>query len=295
MKLEIVVDCNFLEALFKTQGNSEKIEIASKLSRHILIASTELLNIWEEHMKNSNLEELYNDWLLDISTSQARFKKVNLRSNLDADVLDKESILLENSKISKQKILIVDFDDNTMNKYIRDQVKFVNWSAMSASKKQQVTVIDIENYYKNNIPLKKDIFNLFETPVNIQVSSGTSSNTLSKYLAEFYDEDSAFIHDTYIATNALNEKNFSTYVLSYLKELGTKNVQIANFVENGSRKAPLERKHGIKVKSVQKTNGTNHTGYIKTSKYKITIPYRMQVFGDNNRNCEDSITISRTS
>lgn len=291
MKLELTVDGELLVNLFKTNGSVANIRIADRLSKHTLVASSDLLRSWKEKMEAMGLTELYENWLFEVMASRERFIKIEA-CNEESGFTNNEikDILIRTAKKTEKKIVVGNFDTNEMNK--NQDIQYVNEKILSNEKRQQAKVQSIEEHYNKRILLKQYIFDLFESPISIEVEKGSSSDTLACYISEFYDTKSLIIQDVYLPSVSQNEDNFKDYILPYIdRELC--DITLIISTKDGKRKATFEKNYGVKVKCIPPEKDKLHEGFIKTSKYRITIPYRLLVFGDKGKNNKDYISISK--
>lgn len=292
MKLELTVDGKLLENLFRPNGESSKLIAASRLTNHTLIASKELLELWEREMQAIGLSEVYESWIFQLISSQEQFKRVVLSETDRAELFEKrtEDILIKTAKATETKVLVGEFENSIITN--NSDIQFVNIKTLSSPKKQQVTLDFIKEHYNRAIPLKRYIFDLFELPVSINVAKDSSSDHLAKYLSEFYDAKTLIIQDLYLPNNNnQNEENLSKYILPFISRQSC-NITFIISTENGAKKKVLEEKYGVTVKCIPPQKDRLHEGFIKTSKYRITIPYRLMVFGTQGKNNSDFITIT---
>lgn len=291
MKLELTVDGELLVNLFQPNGEGANIRIAERLSKHTLAASGELLDLWQKKMESMGLSEVYQSWLFQVMTSREQFRRIETcedESRFPKNEI--KDVLIRTAKNTEKRIVVGDFNATEINNN-RD-IQYVNKRVLSKEKRQQIKLQNIAEHYNNQLLLKNNIFDLFESPISVDVEQGSSSEMLARYLSEFYDSNLLIIQDLYLPSDTQNEENLKKYVLPYIDRESCE-VILNMSTNNGKYKKKFEDNYGLKIKCIPPEKDKLHEGFIKTSKYRITIPYRLKIFGEKGKNNKDCISISR--
>ncbi len=180
-------------------------------------------------------------------------------------------------------------------------MKFITNRNFSNEKNQTVTISDIQNVLKLN-RLEK-LFDIYETPIRIEVAQNSPSQLLSEYLSIFYRDacfieiqDACFIEiqDAYLSERE-NENNLNQFILKYVNKARCEILFVLNWT--ATTKTNLELKftnyngYNTKVKSLKARQA--HPSHIRTEDYRIDLGYRLKIFGKNNKTENEIIKISK--
>lgn len=240
--------------------------------------SRELLACWEKSAENSEINALFQNWLVQNSSGENKFQMVQLEpQDTDTDI----NIAIKTCQISKTKIII---GDNFLPQSRHfPNIKFCKENLFFQANKSIHDFSIVENYFQNNI---LRIFPFFlAPPVQINVPANRNSEILAQYLAEFYDEN-ILIQDLFFVTN---EPNFNRYIVPHIKPNSSLTIVIST--EDGKKhKQRIEKKYSnCTVKCYDKK--LLHEGFISTQSYKINLGYRLLIFGDKGKTNKESISI----
>lgn len=294
MELALTFDEKILEVLFSNTTDSKKANQAQRINRHKIITSNKLIEEWEKEFKKNGLSSIFDDWLFGISSSKKKFEKVaisldGLEENLDNY---KEEIIIRTAKNSPSKIIIGDYSINLRK--TNNELKFVDIESFSSDKKQTITMRDIEETLDPRKNLKKNLFNVFETPITIDIKKENPS-ILADYFSNFYD-NTIIIQDKFLATDKKNENNLKNYILPFLDKQNTRITLIISTKDGSKKKQLLQtfKQYNIEIKCIEPNMKFDHQSFIKTSKYRITIPYRLLIFGEDGKfTTPDFVTITK--
>lgn len=295
MRLEITPSKEVMSKRFNPSSTYDNYRY--RLDKHTVIVSNELIEIIEKDAEVNNYEDLFEEWFLSRYREVKKLKKVKINDiNIDEEDIDgNDIIVIKTSYASDDKIVIGDFNSTIINKYI--DVKFIPTRIFIKDKKQTVNLSDIDNVLNRNRFDK--IFDIYETPIYIEVSNGGDSKVLAEYLSRFYaNKDFITIKDTYL-DNRDNERNLNNYILAYINKDSSK-IRFLICWES-SNKQKLESKYtnyrGYNSEINKVHDNMQHDSFIKTDDYKIDLGYRLKVFGDrdDDKTEHETITIVKTS
>jgi len=278
LKFEIAVDAEIIADLFQPDfSDTSRLERKKRLNYHILLTSNQLRERWEEKMKQMGLFPQFSTWLPQALASRQSMKLISHKETTGKEVL------IEVAKNSQIPIVVGEF---TLNELRENQpVRFCDQNIFSQPHRQIVTMDQVKEI-QNRGGKVRHWFSLFETSIHLEVNANQSADLLAEYLSYFFDEE-MLIQDKYFINN---ENNFDTYIFPRLPSLV--NLTIIIPTQQGStHKSRLEKKYGATVKCYDQAQ--LHEGFIKTKQYKISIPYRLNMFGTNGRTTKESINITK--
>lgn len=306
MRLEITVDESILEDLFVPNPNdNEQFNRVDRLRRHTLVGSKELWREWEKleessiFQNNPALLQFFQEWVVNIPTNPS-YKSVVVpeTSKVHGDPTDKERAVLATAYESQDKIVVGDYSDALRR--ANHELRFVPKDSFSTERPGSITLRDIEGVLDGPSNLKRKLFAIFETPIELSVPENGDAELLARYLAHFYDEKMV-IQDKFFLENDQNEANFVTHVLEKLPDKSKSEIELRVMVNQklSAKGATIKKKYEcrtdckITVKCIQETRENLHSGYIESSRYRIGVEYRLFVFGRNNKTVGDTIRIRR--
>lgn len=282
MRLELTVCKEGIDKVFSISPNDVNAKV--RVKNNILAVSEELQKNWEEYFESKNMQYNYQQWFATMVLFEDRIKKIK---DIGA-TSDENDILLATSNLSKDKLLVA--KSNIIPSDKRAIVKYVSIDTFNSEKKHRVEVEDIRKLKMSN--RTTDIFNLYETPITVDVKKNSNSKILAEYLSEFYsDSNKLVIQDMYL-DNPVNTQNLREYILPYIDKEKCEITLNLFWGTDSNKKRDLERKFkdfdGYKVNIIgisQKDEA--HSSFIESDKYKINLGYRLRIFGENNKTeCE---------
>lgn len=304
MTLEITLDETLLQDLFGgTVGDPEKLNRITRMERHVLVWSKELLAIWrkleesELFRANPILKQQFQYLITQLPQKPSKFRMVHpTLTGVQGDPNDKQRVVLGTAYQSKDKIVVGNYPEPLRLSNV--DLIFVSKEAFSKPKSSTITWDQVRIVLSRSSNFIDDLFQVFETPIRLEVPEGSDSDLLACYLANFYDEDHLVIQDAYFVQNDGNEQNFVDYVLPKVHP----NCQITlrsqikreTRVQGLNKQSKYESMSGrkIKVDCLHRHQENLHDGYFETSKYRLTIPYRLGIFGANGKNLQCTIHIN---
>lgn len=276
MRLDLAVDGKTLAELFMVDFMDENMpERKRRLQYHRLLVNESLIEEWEKSMNQETIRQAYSFWFTQALADQTKLKWVN--------ELQAEQSLLVNAA-SQVKHSVVVADGVSLNE-VKDNstIWFCDKETFGETSKQSVSMREIEEINRHGVK-QKHLFSIFETPIHVEVKENQSSELLADYLAFFYDEE-MIVQDLYFIKN---EKNFKKYIWQRLPSPCRLTIHMST--ENGRlHKKRLEREYSATVKSFSEE--TLHEGYIQTKRFKISIPYRLRIFGDSEKTKREIVNI----
>lgn len=291
MRLELTVSKDIVRKKFNID---DKYNICrERLNKHKLVVSNELLKLWEQDAVENKYITQFENWYFSIISSNKKLSKVKMLNINEVKKAEthEEEIMIGTALSTKDKFLVSDINIEARRK--NKEVSFVSEGVFIRDKIQTVTMKDIRNVVvrKKNYSL----FDIYETPVRLEVSLDSDSQVLSEYLSRFFkDSKTLLIKDRYI-TQPENERNLNKYILSHID----KNCLITFIMPNsGKRESMIEK---FKNYNGYKSNVTfidrkhTHQSYIESDEFIIDLGYRLRVFGDidDGKTEQEVITITK--
>ncbi len=277
MRLELTVSKDIIKRKFDISDKYNKVR--ARLSDHTLIASNELLKIWEQDAIDNKYQEQFQNWYFSLINSKKKFKKVKpiKYKKIKGARNDEERVLISTAMASKDKIVIGNMDIKTRRK--NKLVLYVSEGTFMREASQTVTMIDVRKVIVAG--KTHSIFDIYETPTRLEVQLDSESNILGTYLSKFIKESKNLkIQDRYISQPE-NERNLNEYILKHINKSTTKLIFVIS--ENLSKSDMVDKfnnydGYSSKVEFVD--NKETHHSLIETDEYIIDLGYRLRVFGD---------------
>lgn len=302
MKVEITIDETILKDVFEgTIGDPESLHRANRFHRHLLVGSKELLAVWrkleEGNQFRTPLARLqFQNWMtmaIQKPNSLLRMVKADL-SLVQGEPTEDQCAVLGTAYLSKDKVIVGDYPEalRTAN----SELIFVSRGTFSKVKANVTTWDQVERVISQTTNFKEDFFDVFETPVVLEVPQDSDTQLLADYLARFYD-DKLVIQDYYFVESDENERNFDTYVLPKLSSscqvTVRSNINRSLQVKGNDKRTKYAGMTGyaITLEYIERRRENLHDGYFETSKYRVTNPYRLGIFGTNGKNRKCTIHI----
>lgn len=277
MRLELVVSKDIIKRKFDINDKYNKLR--DRLNKHQIIVSNELLKTWEQDAKDNKYQDQFQNWYFSIINSKKKMKKVKtVKYNKVKEARNfEEKILVATALASEDKIVVGNIDIKTRRK--NRTVSFVSEGTFMRENSQTVTMKDVR---KVIIAGKThSIFDVYETPVRLEVELDSDSDILGIYLSKFIkDSENIKIKDRYIIQPE-NERNLNEYILKYVDKQNTKLTFVIS--ENNKKEATIEKftnYYGYKSNIEFIDNKETHHSSIETDEYIIDLGYRLRVFGD---------------
>ena len=221
-----------------------------------------------------------------IKVKSTKFKRVKGARN------DEERVLISTAMASKDKILVANLDITTRRK--NKSVLYVSEGTFMREESQTVNMKDVRKVMVAG--KTHSIFDIFETPVRLEVQLDSDSNLLGSYLSKFLkDSKNIRVLDRYILQPE-NERNLNEYILKYVNKSTTKLTFVIS--ENLSKNDIVEKftnYNGYKSNVEFVDNKQTHHSLIEADYYIIDLGYRLRVFGDieDGKTEEEIINITR--
>lgn len=276
MRLEITLDKEIIRNKFNIDTKYDVLR--SRINRHTLMVSEELVDIWDKDADENNYRVDYNEWFMSIVREKAKIKKVNLieldgnYSNLPKD----NDIGIRTAMASEDKLLVGDYTNFV--KSICNKVRFVSNDTFIKEDKQTIKLNDIENVIQRN--KVDELFSIYETPIRIEVTYG-NAEILARYLSKFYSTtNNLIIKDKYLS-NPENERNLKNYILKYINKDNCK-IKFITYWDKKTKgyiNKKFKNYEGFNSEVVLSKKDMAHNSYIETDKYIIDLGYRLKVFG----------------
>lgn len=292
MRLELAVSKAIIKRKFDIDDNYNKLR--ERLNKHTLVVSNELLKSWEEDSKNHNYHEQFQNWYFSVINSKKKFKKVKtVKYNKVKNTKNHEDkILIATAMNSKDKICVGNMNINIKRK--NRTVLFVSEGTFMRNSIQTVKMKDIRNVIIAN--KTHNIFDIYETPVRIEVSLDSDSDVLGIYLSKFLrNSKNIKIKDRYILQTE-NERNLNQYILRYVDK---KKANLTFVISENRNTEDITSKfinyNGYKSNIEFIGDKQTHHSSIETDEYIIDLGYRLRVFGDidDGKTEEEVINITR--
>lgn len=292
MKLELTVTKDIIKNRFNIDTKYDNCR--QRLKDHVLISSDELYDLWEKDAREHGYINEFTSWFFTFSNSYARFRKLKMADleSIDGTANEPEKIVVATAKSSSDKIIIGDVNLNLRK---NTDIRFISEKIFMKDKIQTITMSDIKNVLERN--RNEKLFDIYETPIRVEVQKDSDANLLSQYLSTFIkDSKTITIKDAYLKNHA-NERNLKNYILPHLDLENCKIIIGMTWDERGKKQyeQKFRRYLGSDAKIISVKQGDEHSSYIKTDKYIIDLGYRLQIFGfeDDGLTEAETINISR--
>jgi hypothetical protein len=273
----------------------------SRLNRHTLVLSDELLDIYEKDAKEHKYQIQFESWYFSLIGSAKRLKRVNLS---EAKVEEKKEKQEETQEEREEGFIIADTAANTKDKIVVGEIEkriskhyknayFIKEEIFNRDKSHTVNIGDIKDVWDKAV--LEHIFDIYETPIRIETSMGDDAILLGKYLSLFYkDSKNVTIKDTYMHKN---ENNLDKFVLKYIDKKSTK-ITFRAFWNYKIKEELINRYtnyKGYNSKVIIENKKLSHHSMIESDEYIIDLGYRLRVFGDkeDNKTEQEVINITR--
>lgn len=278
MRLELVVSKDIIKRKFNISDKYNKVR--ERLSENTLVVSNQLLKTWEKDSKDNNYESQFQNWYFSLINSKKKFKKVKaVKYSEVKDARQEDKVLIATALASNHKISVANMDINTRRK--NKSVLFVSEGTFMREESQTITMKDIKNVLLQG--KTHSIFDIYETPIRLEVGLNSESKILGLYLSKFLKlSKNIKIKDRYILQPE-NERNLNKYILEYIDREKT---SLTFIISKNRDKLDIVNKftnyNGYKsnIEFVDK-NQTHHSS-IESDDYIIDIGYRLRVFGDKD-------------
>ncbi len=292
MRLELAVSKDIIKRKFNIDDKYNKLR--DRLNKHTLVVSNDLLKIWEQDSKDNKYEEQFQNWYFSIINSKKKLKKVKMAkyNKIKGVRNNQEKVLIATAMASKDRIAVGNIDIKTKRK--NRAVLFVSEGTFMRTESQTVNMIDVRKVISGG--KTHSIFDIYETPVRLEIPIDSDSHTLGVYLSKFLrDAKTIKIQDRYILQPE-NERNLNEYILRYVNKSNTRLIFV---IQEGSNNIDIVDKftnyNGYKstIEFVDKKQ--IHHSLIETDEYIIDLGYRLRVFGDieDGKTEEEIINITR--
>ncbi len=292
MRLELTVSKDTIKRKFNISDKYNKVR--DRLSNHTLVVSNELLKVWEQDAIDNKYQEQFQNWYFSMINSKKKFKKVKSAKfkKIKGARNDEERALISTAMASKDKILVANLDITTRRK--NKLILYVSEGTFMREGSQTVNMKDVRKVMVAG--KTHSIFDIFETPVRLEVELDSDSNLLGLYLSKFLKESKNIrILDRYILQPE-NERNLNEYILKYINKSTTSLTFVIS--ENLSKNDIVDKftnYNGYKSKVEFVDNKQTHHSLIEGDYYIIDLGYRLRVFGDvqDGKTEEEIINITR--
>ena len=292
MRLELVVSKDIIKRKFDINDKYNKLR--DRLGKHTLVVSNELLKVWEQDAKDNNYEEQFQNWYFSIINSNKKVKKVKaVKHNKVKNVRShQEKTLIATAMASRDNIAVGNVDIKTKRK--NRSVLFVSEGTFMRVESQTVTMKDVRKVLISG--KTHSIFDIYETPVRLEIELDSDSHALGMYLSKFLRGAKYIkIQDRYILQPE-NERNLNEYILKYVYKSKTR---LTFVISEGRNNTEIVDKftnyNGYKsdIEFVDKKQ--THHSLLETDEYIIDLGYRLRVFGDidDGKTEEEIINITR--
>lgn len=279
MRLEITLTKEVIRNKFNIDDRYNNLR--SRIDRHTLVLNDELLAIYEKDAKDNKYQIQFENWYFSLIGSAKKLRKFNtlvIRPGGEI-VEEEESYVVANlAAISKDKIVIGKIK-KTIKEYYKN-IYFVGEDILNKEKSHTIYMEDIKNVWENKI--LTHFFDVYETPIRLEINMGDDSALLGKYLALFYkDSKNIIIKDTYIHKN---ERNLEKYVLRYIDKFKT-SITFRAFWNQHIREKLIQKftdYNGYRSCVIIENKKLSHHSKIESDKYIIDLGYRLRVFGDKD-------------
>lgn len=278
MRLELVVSKDIIRRKFDISDKYNKVR--ERLNKNTLVVSNQLVKTWEQDSKDNNYEVQFQNWYFSLVNSKKKFKKVKARKYSKVkNAKHEDKILIATALASRQKISIGNMDINTRRK--NKAILFVSEGTFMRKESQTVTMKDVRDVLLHG--QTHSIFDIYETPVRLEIELNSESKTLGLYLSKFLEGSKYIkIKDRYILQPE-NERNLNKYILNYIDKSETR---LTFIIANNQDKPDVVEKftnyngYESNIEFVDKKQ-THHSS-IESDEYIIDIGYRLRVFGDKD-------------
>lgn len=287
MKLGLTFSPDIIKKKFDIDDKYDTLR--QRVKSHKVVLSNELEELWENEIAQSLYKSQYQNWYFSIISHKDKFEKIKIEdTDVNGTKNEDEKVIISTGKNSKDKI-IVGISSSLAMSNNRD-IKFITERTFVKDKGQIVNIADIENVYKNS---RYDrLFDIYETPIRLEVRKGSSADLLSEYLSIFYrDSNNIKIIDQYL-NNLDNQANFKKYILPYISDKENCNITlITDNVRDVKSKLENYGGYNIDVRGIPDSQG--HPSIIESDKYIIDLGYRLKLFGKNGKTEHEIVKISR--
>lgn len=278
MRLELVVSKDIIKRKFDISDKYNKVR--ERLNENTLVVSNQLLKAWEQDSKDNNYETQFQNWYFSLINSKKKFKKVKARKYSKVKNANHEDkILIATALASRQKISIGNMDINTRRK--NKSVLFVSEGTFMREQSQTVTMKDVRDVLIQG--KTHSIFDIYETPVRLEIELNSESKILGLYLSKFLEKSKNIrIKDRYILQPE-NERNLNKYILKYIdRDHSTLTFIISSNQDKPDVVDKFTNYSGYKSKIEFVDKKQTHHSSIESDEYIIDIGYRLRVFGDKD-------------
>ncbi|MDK0629171.1 hypothetical protein [Clostridium perfringens] len=286
MKMEFVLDKEIIK--MGLSNDIQNITATKRIIENKIIASNELLNIWETNAKENKYLNVYQGWLFARANQKGLFEKVDCSNELELvkSDNDEERITLATAKASNKKILIADYDAKVKNE--NKDIIIIKSNIFNKEKQQIIKSSDLENLivHKNF----DKIFDIYETPITIDISLNFDSSILAEFLSKFYlNSKKVIIKDKYLIQN---ESSLEQYIMPYIKKGETEIIFISSWDKHTKASySKFTNYKGYKSTIKNEKKDLAHSSYIESDKYRIDVGYRLNIFGKNGKTNAETIRI----
>lgn len=287
MRLELTLGKEIIRNKFNIDDKYNKCR--SRLNSHTLVLNDELLEIYEKDAKENKYQIQFESWYFSLIGSAKKLKKIKLPHT---EIEEKEGFIIANTALQTKDKIAIGHVEKTIAKHYK-AVYFVEEKIFIKEKTHTITIGDIKNVWDHSV--LEHIFDIYETPIRIEVGMGNDSTILGNYLALFYkDSKHITIKDTYIQNN---EDNLNKFVLAHIDKEHTRIIFRA-FWKLKVKEELMNRYtnyRGYKTKVVIENKKRSHHSMIESDEYIIDLGYRLRVFGDrdDNKTEQEVINITR--
>lgn len=279
MQFELTVTGEILADLFSLDYlDNEKQNRKQRLNRHVLLVNKQLIEQWEGVMQQKNSHDAFIHWLPQALASQQTIKMVSQQEEHEANTL------VSVATCTKYPLIVGDFESTFVRNH--PMIRFCSKKVLSEAKKATISLEMVKEIEKSGGTVQH-WFSLFETTLSLVVRENQSANLLANYLSYFYDNEVMIIQDRYFVAN---EGNFDQYILPNIPQ-GCSLEIIIPTDDGANHKRRIEKKYNAKVTCYKAE--TMHQGFIRTKHFKITLGYRLNIFGSNGNTNREDITIIR--
>ncbi|HDR7517150.1 hypothetical protein [Bacillus mobilis] len=280
MKLQLAVSSEiFMDIFLDDALDPERRERKRRIHYHKLLMNKQLEEKLEVKAKELGVGELFQNWFVQVS-----YTAENIQFEEESEETEELAVLIDLANSSDHKIVVCDVERSSIfqNKIIR----FCTAETFGKSNDDFIKMDHLIELEREG-SVVKNLFSLFETPIELDVSQNKPSLSLAKYLSSFYDEEEIVIQDLYFVSN---ENNFKDYILPYIPE-GCKRTIIIPKSAGATHKKRIEQKYKATVKCYDDIN--MHESYILTKNYKIKLGYRLDLFGSNGKTKKETVHIRK--
>ncbi len=278
MRFELVISKKIIKRRFDISDKYNKVR--ERLSENTLVASNQLLEIWEQDSKDNNYENQFQNWYFSLINSKKKFKKVKtVKYNKVKNASYEDKVLVATALASSQKISVGNIDINTRRK--NKSVVFISEGTFMRRESQTVNMKAVKNVILQG--KTHSIFDIYETPIRLEIELDSESKLLGLYLSKFLENSKNIkIKDRYILQPE-NERNLNKYILEYIdRSKTTLTFVISKKRDNLNIVDKFTNYNGYKSNIEFVDDKQTHHSSIESNEYIIDIGYRLRVFGDKD-------------